>query len=96
MAGLLGALSVSLKDCYGSYEKYHNPQGITIDFGLKQVSTACLSFTVMFGVWFLILLTLRMMQIRKANVGSFFKIISLTFIMVGILGFYLILFINQN
>ena len=96
IAGLLGAMSVSFKDCNGSYRFLIDHRAATLELGIDQISTACLSFTVMFGVWFLILMALKMTQVWRPNVGSFYKILSVVLIASGILGFYLIHFLKQK
>jgi len=96
MAGLLGAMSVSFVDCNGSYEGLLDDQKKTIELGLAQIKATCISFGIMFGVWFLILMTLHMIHHRKSGKNHFYKIINVVIIVGGILSFYLFLILNRN
>jgi len=90
MSGMLGAMSICFNGCDGYCCLIDNAER-TITLGLLQISKACACFVVMFGVWFLILHTLRMRFIWKDRFSSSIGRISIGMIVAGILGFYMML-----
>ena len=70
-AGLLGALSVSFKDCKGNYDYLLESKTKTVMKGVEQVSSAFDYLTVFIIVWFVIFITLFMMLKFKKNKSDF-------------------------
>lgn len=71
LAGLLGALSVSFKDCKGNYDYLLESKTKTVMKGVEQVSSAFSYLTVFIIVWFVIFITLFMMLKFKKNKSNF-------------------------
>lgn len=71
LAGLLGALSVSFKDCKGNYDYLLESKTKTVMKGVEQVSSAFGYLTVFIIVWFVIFITLFMMLKFKKNKSNF-------------------------
>src|SRR5690242_13405544 len=92
IAGLLGAMSVSFKNCNSGYSYLLDNPSETIQLGLTQISRGCLSFTIMFCFWFLILITLKMTQVWRIKKWAFFQLFSVGLAVIVILGFYVVAF----
>ena len=95
IAGLLGAMSVSFRNCKSGYSNLLDNPDDTIQLGLSQISHGCLSFTIMFCIWFLILITLKMTQVWGMKNALFFKIFTVALAVIGILGFYIVTFLRE-
>jgi hypothetical protein len=67
LAGLLGAMSVSFRDCTGDYDHLLDSPDITIKKGLQQVSTSFSFLISIFGMWFVIFLVL---YLTKKKMGG--------------------------
>jgi hypothetical protein len=88
IAGILGAMSVSFVGCNGNYDSLLESPSTTLFYGLCQISFAGMSYAIMMGVWFFILLILHMVRTRGMNMSSFYKIICLAIVIGGICWFY--------
>lgn len=91
IAGLLGAMSVSFTDCGGTYDFLLDSKYATILRGLSQITTASMTYAVMLGVWFILLLAIRMHKIRATGFSSPVKIVFIVLLIVGIVKIYSIL-----
>lgn len=67
LAGLLGALSVSFKDCKGNYNYLLESKTKTVMKGVEQVSATFGYLTVFLGIWLLIFITLFLLLKTKNN-----------------------------
>jgi|SRR3990172_7196001 len=66
LAGLLGAMSVTFRDCDGKYDYLLKSRKETITKGLEQVSTSFDYLTIILGLWFIVFLVLWLtMKKRK-------------------------------
>ena len=72
MAALLGAMSVSFKNCDGDLPIGDHPL-VIVQFGLTQISRGLFSIFLISSVWFVILICLRMTTVRKLDRGLVFK-----------------------
>lgn len=70
LAGLLGALSVSFKDCKGNYDYLLESKTKTVMKGVEQVSTAFGYLTVFIAIWLVIFITLFLIMKTKNNKQS--------------------------
>ena len=65
LAGLLGAMSVSFKDCNGDYAYLLGSKYKTALKGIDQVSSSFLYLSIFLGLWLLVFLILRLLSIKK-------------------------------
>jgi hypothetical protein len=65
LAGLLGAMSVSFKDCSGKYDYLINSPHNSITKGLEQISASCKYLALILGLWLIVFILLRMSTIKK-------------------------------
>jgi hypothetical protein len=70
IAGLLGALSVSFRDCHGDYDYLLKSKKETVMKGLQQVSSSLdyLSWTI--GFWLILFLVIFIVIRRKLKVSE--------------------------
>lgn len=68
LAGLLGAMSVTFRDCEGNYDYLLESRTKTIMKGIEQVSVSCDYLAVILGVWFVILITLLLTLNKKKDI----------------------------
>jgi hypothetical protein len=66
LGGLLGAMSVSFKDCSGNYDNLLESRHETTMKGIEQVSTSLDWLTIVLGLWLLIFVILRL-TLKKKN-----------------------------
>ena len=86
MAGTLGAMSVSFRDCSCSYDNLLTSKSTTIYYGLSQISSGCMAYAILLGAWLIILITIKM--IYQRNISHLYKVISITLVIAGIWYFY--------
>jgi hypothetical protein len=65
LAGLLGAMSVSFKDCSGKYDNLLNSSQNTVLKGFEQVSTAFGYMSLLLGLWLVLFVLLRINMVKK-------------------------------
>jgi hypothetical protein len=65
LAGLLGAMSVSFKDCSGKYDYLLDSPQNTILKGCEQVSKAFEYVALVLGLWLIVFILLRFTMIKK-------------------------------
>jgi len=66
LAGLLGAMSVTFKDCKGNYDFLLESKTKTVMKGLEQVSTSFDYLTIVLGFWLVVFITL-LLKLNKKN-----------------------------
>jgi len=66
LAGLLGAMSVTFKDCKGNYDYLLESRTKTVMKGLEQVSTSFDYLTIILGFWLVVFITL-LLTLNKKN-----------------------------
>ena len=69
LAGLLGAMSVTFKDCNGNYDYLLESRHETVMKGLEQVSTSFDYLTIILGLWLVIFITLRLTLNKKNSIS---------------------------
>ncbi len=67
LSGLLGAMSVSFRDCKGKYEYLLESKHETVMKGLEQVSVSFQWIAFILIFWFFLLIALWMISKRKRN-----------------------------
>lgn len=65
LSGLLGAMSVTFKDCNGNYDNLLESRHETAMKGLEQVSASFDWLTTILGLWLVIFIILRLTLNRK-------------------------------
>jgi len=88
IAGLLGAMSVSFTNCDCSYACLLDSPSTTIQYGLLQVSTASMIYSIILGLWFIILIAIRMHKIRLTGLSAITKMVFVVLLIVGIVKIY--------
>ncbi len=68
IAGILGAMSVSFKDCSGKYEKLLESEYETVMKGFEQVSTSIEYLTLVLGLWLVIFIALQLTSNKKNKI----------------------------
>ena len=66
-AGLLGAMSVSFKNCHGNYDYLLKSRYETAMKGIEQVSTSFNYLAIILGFWLMIFIILRLTLNNKNN-----------------------------
>ena len=69
-AGLLGAMSVTFKDCNGNYNYLLKSRYETIMKGLEQVSNSFDYLAIILGLWLVIFILLRLTLNKKNKMPS--------------------------
>ena len=67
LAGLLGAMSVSFKDCSGKYEYLINSPQKTILKGTEQVSKSFEYIAIILGLWLISFIILRLTKVKRGH-----------------------------
>jgi beta-lactamase regulating signal transducer with metallopeptidase domain len=70
LVGLLGAMSVTFKDCNGNYDDLLESKQETVMKGLEQVSTSFDSLTIILGLWLVIFIIFRLTLNNKNKIPS--------------------------
>ena len=70
LAGLLGAMSVTFRDCDGNYDYLLNSKHETIKKGLEQVSSSFDYLATILSVWLIIFLILRLTVKKNKMFGT--------------------------
>ena len=70
LAGLLGAMSVTFKDCNGNYNYLLKSRYETIMKGLEQVSNSFDYLAIILGLWLVIFILLRLTLNKKNKMPS--------------------------
>jgi hypothetical protein len=65
LAGLLGAMSVSFKDCSGNYDYLINSPEKTLLKGSEQISSAFAYLAFLLGLWLIVFVLLRFAKMKK-------------------------------
>jgi hypothetical protein len=65
LGGLLGAMSVTFKNCHGNYDYLLESKKVTVMKGLKQVSTSFDWLIIVLGFWLVIFIILRLTSNKK-------------------------------
>jgi len=65
LGGLLGAMSVTFKDCNGNYDDLLESRHETAMKGLEQISTSFDWLTIILGIWLAIFIILRLTLNKK-------------------------------
>jgi len=65
LAGLLGAMAISFRDCDGSYDYLLSSKRETVLKGFEQVSNAFVYLAIVLGLWLFIFMVLRMTRNKK-------------------------------
>lgn len=65
LGGLLGAMSVTFKDCNGNYNDLLKSRHDTIMKGFQQISISFDYLTILLGLWLVIFITLRLTLNKK-------------------------------
>ncbi|MCH8318402.1 MAG: hypothetical protein IIA88_07870 [Bacteroidetes bacterium] len=69
LVGLLGAMSVTFKDCNGKYDYLLESRYETAMKGLEQVSTSFDYLAIILGLWLVIFITLRLTLNKKNSIS---------------------------
>jgi hypothetical protein len=69
IAGLLGAMAVSFRDCEGKYDYLLKSENATISKGLEQVSNSFTYLALVLGLWLIIFLILSLVR-NKSKMPS--------------------------
>ncbi len=69
IAGLLGAMAVSFRNCEGEYDYLLKSENATISKGLEQVSSSFTYLSLVLGLWLIIFLILSLVR-NKSKLPS--------------------------
>ena len=67
LTGLLGAISVSFRDCNGKYDYLLKSRHETVAKGLEQISASYLSLASIIGFWLFLFLIMHLSSLRKKD-----------------------------
>ena len=76
MSALLGALTVSVRDCDGIYYDFVGQPGLTLRLGINEVLSAFRAIISIIWFWFAVLMALRLTSIWKLTSVHLFKLLA--------------------
>ena len=70
LAGLIGAMSVSFKDCSGKYDYLLNSPEKTLIKGMEQISKSFEYVAFIIGIWLVVFIILSLILVKKGEQKS--------------------------
>lgn len=70
LSGLLGAMSVTFKDCEGNYDYLLESRFETAMKGFDQVASCFSYLAIVLGIWFVIFISFRLIQNKKSSISG--------------------------